>query len=52
MEAGRLCHARYDRQHVTDLTRSNEKLGIASVMYNIHGISIVSETDGNVAGHQ
>ena len=49
MEAGGLCNTRYNWQHVTSLARSNKKLGILSVMNNMHDISIIGEADGDIA---
>ena len=49
MEARVPCYTRDDWQHVASLTRSNKKLGILSVMNNMHNISIVGEANGDVA---
>ena len=49
MEARISCNTGYDWQHVTSLARSNKKLGILGVMNNMHGISIVSEANGDIA---
>ena len=49
MEARIPCNTGYDWQHVTSLARSNKKLGILSVMNNMHSISIVGEANGDIA---
>ena len=44
-----MASSRHALVHVTSLARSNKKLGILGVMNNMHGISIVSEANGDIA---